>query len=377
MHLDFALEVEMDRTFHYSFSPPALDPIGTAQVTLSLSDIEDAGIREVLQTPGPALGSWALFDALLAPTGPNTPFTFREPLGQAREVKVALSGLFGRFIARAYLERYFGLTVFAHLGKSNVLLDARRRIAIVRKHPGDLPDWVASSTGFANLTIAEAKGCHDRPGPFKALARAWTQTQRVSITRVNSPVGVKRIAIATRWASLVGGVSTPMIAVRDPDETGVDLEPDDRRALFVGLLRRHVASLLRPLGHQELSDSLIKLTSSRQSESGLISSALAVLKARPESGSGPNWIRNDLGELVGGVVTRQGVVSATQLSPADERTLARLQLRPVFVGLERRVIESAIRGEEVTTRGQSNKRRTVRNARGDGAGGWVIPLDRA
>ena len=32
-------------------------------------------------------------------------------LGQAREVKVALSGLFGRFVARAYLERYFSLSL--------------------------------------------------------------------------------------------------------------------------------------------------------------------------------------------------------------------------------------------------------------------------
>jgi hypothetical protein len=31
-------------------------------------------------------------------------------------VKVALSGLFGRLIARAYLERYFNQPIFAHLG---------------------------------------------------------------------------------------------------------------------------------------------------------------------------------------------------------------------------------------------------------------------
>lgn len=39
--------------------------------------------------------------ALLTPTGTGTPFIFWEPLGQAREVNVALSGLFGRFVARA------------------------------------------------------------------------------------------------------------------------------------------------------------------------------------------------------------------------------------------------------------------------------------
>ena len=33
--------------------------------------------------------------------GAGTPFVFRDPLGKAREVKVALSGLFGRFVARA------------------------------------------------------------------------------------------------------------------------------------------------------------------------------------------------------------------------------------------------------------------------------------
>ncbi|MEX2374520.1 MAG: hypothetical protein WD942_02910 [Dehalococcoidia bacterium] len=72
---------------------------------MDVSEIEDAGIREVLQTPGAAYGAWSILDALLAPTGAGTPFIFRQPLGQAREVKVALSGLFGRFVARAYQPR--------------------------------------------------------------------------------------------------------------------------------------------------------------------------------------------------------------------------------------------------------------------------------
>ena len=36
-------------------------------------------------------------------------------LGQARELKVALSGLFRRFVARTYLERYLDLSISAHL----------------------------------------------------------------------------------------------------------------------------------------------------------------------------------------------------------------------------------------------------------------------
>jgi hypothetical protein len=79
----------MTRTFFHSFDPPTASPVAGASVDLEVSDIEDAGIREVLQTPGAAYGAWSILDALLTPTGVGTPFIFREPLGQAREVKVA------------------------------------------------------------------------------------------------------------------------------------------------------------------------------------------------------------------------------------------------------------------------------------------------
>lgn len=87
-------------------------------------------------------------------------------------MKVALSGLFGRFVARACLERYFRMSVFAHLTQHTLTLDGRRRIEIVRLARGDLPDWVACTADLRSLTVAEAKGCHDPGGPAKALARA-------------------------------------------------------------------------------------------------------------------------------------------------------------------------------------------------------------
>lgn len=80
---------------------------------------------------------------MLAPTGAGTPFVFKKLLGQAREVKGALSGLFGRFVARAYLERYFNLSIFAHLGSRTIDLDRRRRVKVTRLSRGDLPDWIA------------------------------------------------------------------------------------------------------------------------------------------------------------------------------------------------------------------------------------------
>jgi hypothetical protein len=46
----------LTRTFLHSFDPPAASPVAGPTVDLDVSDIEDAGIREVLQTPGTAYG---------------------------------------------------------------------------------------------------------------------------------------------------------------------------------------------------------------------------------------------------------------------------------------------------------------------------------
>jgi len=53
-------------------------------VDLEVSEIEDAGSREVLQTPGAACGAWSILDALLTPTSAGTSFIVKDPLGQAR-----------------------------------------------------------------------------------------------------------------------------------------------------------------------------------------------------------------------------------------------------------------------------------------------------
>jgi hypothetical protein len=79
------------------------------------------------------------------------------------------------------------------------------------------------------LFVAEAKGCHDKSGPDQALARAWAQANRINVIRrrrgVQKKAQVKRIAIATRWGVASGGPADPIMAVRDPDESG-DMTPD-------------------------------------------------------------------------------------------------------------------------------------------------------
>jgi len=213
----------------------------------------------VLQTPGATYGAWSIMDALLAPTGAGTPFIFKEPLGQAREVKVALSGLFGRFVARAYLERYFNLSIFAHLGSRTIDLDRRRRVKVTRLSRGDLPDWIACAADLSSLTVAEAKGCHDVGGPAKALDRAWTQAGRINITAQGRKVTVKRIAIATRWGMAAAGPTEAHLSVRDPIDEGEPIDPQEKDALFIGLLRLHIANLIKPLGHAELAGALYRI----------------------------------------------------------------------------------------------------------------------
>ena len=130
------------KTVRHFFCPAYDDPRWDGEVALWVNEIEGAGVREVLQTAGAALAPWSRLDALLAEC---IKYRFREPLGEAREVKVARSGLFGRFVARAHLERYGGLHYFAHVDGEEIDFDGRRRVRVFRRpgQEGDLPDWVS------------------------------------------------------------------------------------------------------------------------------------------------------------------------------------------------------------------------------------------
>lgn len=364
----------MTRTFLHSFEPATASPITGTTVDLEVSDIEDAGIREVLQTPGAAYGAWSILDALLAPTGTGTPFIFREPLGQAREVKVALSGLFGRFVARAYLERYFNLSIFAHLGSRTINLDRRRQIKVTRMSRGDLPDWIACAADLSSLTVAEAKGCHDAGGPAKALNRAWTQAGRIDVTAQGRKVTLKRIAIATRWGMAASGPTEAHLSVRDPIDEGEPINPQERDKLFIGLLRLHIANLIKPLGHAELAGALYRITHqafARRLQDDL-RRARTLLDAAPvrevEKATA-------IDGLIGGIVTRAGPITDVEAAPAEQEALARLNLRPVFVGIERDLIRAAIDAEPQTVRTRLTQiAHPDEFARPDRAGGWIVPL---
>jgi len=79
-------------------------------IELSTGEIADAAIREICQLSLSAAPFDLLLEQLLAPA--DKWFRWIGPLGEIRETKTALSGLFGRFIARAYLTRYHGFAYF-------------------------------------------------------------------------------------------------------------------------------------------------------------------------------------------------------------------------------------------------------------------------
>jgi hypothetical protein len=96
----------MTRSFRHQFDPPSLAPVSGTQIHLNVQEIEDAGIREVLQTPGAALGSWAVLDALLEPTGAGSPFVSGNHWGSVGRSKLHCPA----YLAGSWLGRTWSAT---------------------------------------------------------------------------------------------------------------------------------------------------------------------------------------------------------------------------------------------------------------------------
>ena len=359
--------------FDHRFTPASASSLG-ASVDLTVEEVEDAGLREVLQTPGVALGNWGLLSSLLHPG--TSDFLFRAPLGQAREVKTAVSGLFGRFVARAYATRYLGCSHFAHVNRPPMTL-AGTMSGVLRRTPrvpkGDMPDWVTWGTE-QGLAIVEAKGCHDRGGPAAALERARRQAHRAEIVVGGRPATFKRYAIATRWGYATPTRTRPMLWVHDPAEAGEET-PEEAAQLALGVARHHAASLLRPLGYQDLAAELLALarapfTATQERWKRRASEALA---RSPVFGVDAVEGTADEG-LVGGVIVRGSALAPANLPPEDRDTLERLDLNPTFVGIELHAVKRLIDGEFGRASSPADDAR--KRVGDDGAGGRIVRLAR-
>lgn len=329
--------------FHHRFTPARGSVLGDS-VDLATRQIEDAGILEVLQTPGAALGTWAVFDALLVPG--HEWFVFHSPLGQSREVKTALSGLFGRFVARAYATHHLGFSHFQTIHSPPMqLTGAGGYVRRSRGHPsGDLPDWAAWGPS-GQLAIIEAKGCNAASGLGTVLAKAYEQSKRASITVGRRNATFKRYAIATRWGVDTLG-SDPKLWVQDPPVKGTTT-PDEQAALGVGLVRRHYASLMNGLGLFELAEALSDLAGAAPEDQVVAQQrAGQVLNDAPRRRVDAEQRSQPIEAVVGAYVTRGGRLPADEvLTMDDHRVLTKLKLRPALVGVEQITLKAAIAGD--------------------------------
>lgn len=360
--------------FIHDYSPAGAGP-GGSKISLDTREIEDAGVYEILQTPGAALGSWSILNQLLEPIAD---FRFKEPLGQSREVKTALSGLFGRFVARAYATRYLGLNYFAHIHSPPMALaGGLGTVKRSRGKTGDLPDWAAWGVA-GGLAIVEAKGSHDKRGPGPRLGSAYEQAKRATIVHGRKRATFKRYAIATRWGCTMPAPTPSMLYVKDPAIEGETSE-QEQCELALGIARRHFASLLAPLGQREVAAALIKLIHSSTKDERDAASKQAVISLKSAPRSELEEANTTGGALIGGVVARGGPLELPKLAPADQETLIRLQQRPVFVGVDERMVEAVIEGsmeriqqlraQAIATQPGSSSRATT-----DSAGSWTVRM---
>jgi hypothetical protein len=229
------------------------------------------------------------------------------------------------------------------------------------------------------MAIVEAKGCHDRSSPRLPLRRAFAQAERAEIWGRRGLASFKRYAIATRWGFAAPLNWVPMLWVHDPDEKGDDVTPEEIQELQAGVIRLHYANLLDRLEQRALAAALRDLASvpfqNRHAEAGTRArAALEVASRRHVVGSLPVEPQD---ELIGGFVTRSGVLPPEGLSALDQETLSRLKMRPAFVGVERSMLALAILGDvsSIEKHGLSKDGQTPQGPRDDGAGGWIVRLD--
>ena len=176
---------------------------------VGLSELGRAAARETFVTETiPFAAAWTgLFRGMLA-NHPELRFRENGP-GVGKDAKVAYSGLFGRFVARAYLEACADVVVLVPLDVANrAFQQTRYSITKDPTDPGLEADWVGLDDR-TNLVIAEAKGSSDKgirtwAGPDrlpKVLSTGIGQSRRTNVLVNGQRLPAKRWAIASRWAN--------------------------------------------------------------------------------------------------------------------------------------------------------------------------------
>lgn len=233
------------------------------------------------------------------------------------------------------------------------------------------------------MGIVEAKGTHAPAGPSRILASAYRQAERVEIQIGGRTARFKRYAIATRWGfRALGSPSQPILAVKDPIEDGEGVSEEQLAEAGVGIARRHMASLLRPLGHAELASALDDLAETAfRNREALARTRVEALLDTGESKTvrrSDGTAREHSDDLIGGFVTRGGVIAEQDVSVTDQEILQRLRLSPCFIGIERSAIKAALDGDVstlLTKQVEARLRDDLRKGQMDGGGTTIVRLD--
>ncbi|MBB3917714.1 hypothetical protein [Rhizobium fabae] len=298
-----------------------------------------SGLAEILQTAPGSNPLPLLFDELLVPGTAQLVWKGSGP-GRGVEIRRAFSGLFGRFFARAYLEKYHGFTWFSPISGSPYQVSARLQVVRKPRHEFDMPDWLMAGPGV--LAIGEAKGSHEKgqaipttlPGPLrtakKQIKGVLVQKQDRRGRWVNRRV--KGWGVMSRW-----GVQDPARDayhfVLDPDTDGEPLDGDELEEVIQDVARSHVAHLLEGLGRLDLIDKSMSPTAKPQQITTQI------------DGEGQR-------SFIGGIVNNFGFLPmsidegrAVQASlPQQLRTSVR------FLGLDAETIEQYLSGTAIKQR---------------------------
>ena len=236
--------------------PSALDSPG-AWRNLKLSVIGNAAARETFATATDYMTAmWTdMFRGMLV-DDPKLRWRGNGP-GIGRDARIAFSGLFGRFLARAYLTEHEGVRVLVPLDVAKPKL--RRAGYGIPPRRGHQADWIGLDT--QGLVIVEAKGTFNNgikswKGPCsrpQILGTAIKQAKRTTVYRCSSrrELPAKRWAIASRWGTEENHRDPTLLAWNSNEE---ELRGEDYRIIANILHGADVGRILKGLGHSEADE---------------------------------------------------------------------------------------------------------------------------
>ena len=225
---------------------------------LALSEIGNAAARETLATATLHFAAvWVnLFEDMLASC--HLLRWLSKGPGVGRDARIAYSGLFGRYIARAYLTGEEGVRVLVALDEAKNLFE--RTPYCIKKNPpgkGLEADWIGLDD--RGLVIVEAKGSSDKSvgtwkGPNsrpKVLNTAIGQAERTVVFKdqCTNLLPARRWAVASRWANEDNCLEPTLFAWDSGEE---ELDREDYRELAKIFLRADLDNVLTGLGHSTM-----------------------------------------------------------------------------------------------------------------------------